>query len=517
MFQLTAWSLPSLAALLIATQSLHTLRDSGRVPGAGAIRALAWCVLIWSLGQLFGTLTTNLELKVLASKLQYPGIALLPVAWTAFAITYIRRRRRLELRTLVLLCAVPAITVTLAVSNELHDLVWARTGLRQLDGFVGLDLQYGPWFRVQSFFAYALVAAATVVLAFELSASRHHRRALVAVIAAPAIVASLNLTHLVGWNPYPYIDPTPLGFALAMVLITRNVLHSGLLQLSPVLHRQVVEQLTDGVLIVDDEGCIVDINPTARAVLAGDAGWTVGQQASRLLQGSPLQVVIEGRADSVEFPIDGRTFHVRATHLDPEAPGATQTVLVLRDITERLEAENALRRVKQEMERLAHTDPLTGLHNRRYFMRRLHEETERVKRHGHALSVLLLDLDHFKDVNDTYGHDAGDRVLQRIARQIEDCKRASDVAARLGGEEFALGLPETSVDGALRLAERLRILIAEATVPVPGADPIRTTTSIGVATLSPSTPSAASLLQHADRALYEAKRSGRNTVHCARD
>ncbi|MEQ9004259.1 MAG: GGDEF domain-containing protein, partial [Pseudomonadales bacterium] len=205
------------------------------------------------------------------------------------------------------------------------------------------------------------------------------------------------------------------------------------------------------------------------------------------------------------------------TRLEPEAPGAGQTVLVLRDITERLEAEGALRQVKQEMERLAHTDALTGLHNRRYFLRRMNEESERVKRHGHALSVLLLDLDHFKEINDTHGHDAGDRMLEQIARVIEASKRDSDVAARLGGEEFALLLPETSVDGALRLAERLRVLIADTTISTVAAASVGLTTSIGVATVSPSTPSAAALLQRADRALYEAKRAGRNAVHCARD
>jgi diguanylate cyclase (GGDEF)-like protein/PAS domain S-box-containing protein len=517
MLQLTAWSLPSLAAILIGAHTLYTLKRSGRVPGARAMRAVGWCVLLWSAGQLIGTLTTSLDLKMLASKLQYPVITLLPVAWMVFAITYIRRRHGLDRRVLALLCALPVATTTLAWSNELHGLIWAEVGVRHLDGFVGLDLRYGPWFRLQSLYAYVLVAAATVMLAVQLSASRHHHRALFAVVAGPAIVAGMNLLHLGGWNPYPSIDPTPLGFALAMLLITRYVLQSGLLQLSPVLHRQVVEQLSDGVVIVDEEGFVIDINPAARSAIGDESGWRLGQRPTDRPLVAPLQGLIDGHADSAEVPVDGRTFHVRATRLDPEAPGATQTVLVLRDITERLEAENELRRVQLEMERLAHTDALTGLHNRRYFIRRLNEETDRVRRYGHALCVLLLDLDLFKDVNDTYGHDAGDRVLQAIARQIDDCKRGSDVTARLGGEEFALALPETSIDGALRLAERLRGLIAEAAVEHPGSAPIRTTASIGIATLSPSTPTAASLLQRADRALYDAKRAGRNTVHCAMD
>jgi len=105
---------------------------------------------------------------------------------------------------------------------------------------------------------------------------------------------------------------------------------------------------------------------------------------------------------------------------------------------------------------MAHTDALTGLYNRRIFMQRLEEEIERVKRHNSTLSVLLFDLDHFKKVNDTYGHDVGDAVLQTVATTTSDVKRVTDVAARLGGEEFGVLLPETDQEGAVQVANRLR-------------------------------------------------------------
>ena len=139
--------------------------------------------------------------------------------------------------------------------------------------------------------------------------------------------------------------------------------------------------------------------------------------------------------------------------------------LVFRDITE-------LTKIKQEMERLAHTDFLTGLYNRRFFMQRLAEETERVKRGHQPMSVLLLDMDGFKTVNDTHGHDVGDRVLQVIASVTQEVKRISDVSARIGGEEFAMLLPDTDREGAIKLAQRLRRtineqIIADAKGPVP--------------------------------------------------
>ena len=159
-------------------------------------------------------------------------------------------------------------------------------------------------------------------------------------------------------------------------------------------------------------------------------------------------------------------------------------VLVFRDVTTRRQTEQALRNAQLELERLAHTDSLTGLYNRRLFMQRLREEAERVNRHNGCLSILLFDLDHFKQVNDRFGHETGDRVLQSVARAANDVKRVSDITARIGGEEFALLLPETDREGAMRLAHRLRAAIESARTPDPAGDPVSVTASIGVATVS---------------------------------
>ena len=165
----------------------------------------------------------------------------------------------------------------------------------------------------------------------------------------------------------------------------------------------------------------------------------------------------------------------------------------------------------EELEEMAHTDALTGLFNRRFFTQRLQEEFARVRRHQSVLSVLMFDLDHFKKVNDTYGHDCGDAVLTAIADVANQVKRETDTVARVGGEEFALLLPSTGKDGALMLANRLRKAIEE----YPYRDvldvPVHVTASIGVATVTRS-DTASELLKVADRALYRAKNNGRNMV-----
>lgn len=172
-------------------------------------------------------------------------------------------------------------------------------------------------------------------------------------------------------------------------------------------------------------------------------------------------------------------------------------------------------------ERLKHiglTDPLTGVNNRRYVEQRLLEEVGRTRRQGYALSCMYIDIDHFKQINDSVGHQAGDMVLREVAVRIKAELRLSDALARFGGEEFVVLLIDAGLVSAQRVAERIRRSIAEKPLALNGGELIDVTVSIGVATLShPDSPEsidrlAQDLIACADRALYEAKKSGRNTV-----
>ncbi|HEX6535975.1 MAG TPA: diguanylate cyclase [Gemmatimonadaceae bacterium] len=169
---------------------------------------------------------------------------------------------------------------------------------------------------------------------------------------------------------------------------------------------------------------------------------------------------------------------------------------------------------KARLEVLALTDPLTQTHNRRALMDRLTAELERARRYALHVSLLMVDLDHFKTINDTYGHVMGDEVLRGVARMLQREARAVDIVARYGGEEFVVVLPETPQEGAVSLAERIRSRVAD-TPPLAGSDYgwLRVTVSIGVATVpSPRVNSPEELIALADEALYRAKAQGRNRV-----
>ncbi len=160
---------------------------------------------------------------------------------------------------------------------------------------------------------------------------------------------------------------------------------------------------------------------------------------------------------------------------------------------------------------LATTDSLTGLANRRHFLEKLQEEIARSQRYGRPFSVAMVDADHFKSVNDTYGHDVGDRVLQRLSNLMTGAARDVDCVGRLGGEEFAILLPETNVQGGKVFCERLLSDIRSAEVDT-GADPLRFTVSIGLTEVCQGEAKTDVILNRADEALYEAKESGRDRV-----
>jgi diguanylate cyclase (GGDEF)-like protein len=166
----------------------------------------------------------------------------------------------------------------------------------------------------------------------------------------------------------------------------------------------------------------------------------------------------------------------------------------------------------ETMEMAALTDSLTGTHNRRYFDTALSAYIEEFRRIGKPIGLMILDLDHFKQVNDTHGHDVGDEVLKAVGKCLKDMTRYHDVVARLGGEEFAVVTPNMDVDKLERFGQRIRKAIADLTIPT-GNIHLRVTTSVGLA-IWDGKESGDEFYRRADRQLYEAKRQGRNRV-CA--
>jgi diguanylate cyclase (GGDEF)-like protein/PAS domain S-box-containing protein len=220
------------------------------------------------------------------------------------------------------------------------------------------------------------------------------------------------------------------------------------------------------------------------------------------LAGGGQRVQFEGRLALA----DGQTHDVVVSKVSwrSQEDRPEGVIGVMLDITDR-------KRMEAELRRMATTDVMTGVFNRRHFMATANTEIERARRHPENVSALMLDIDHFKRINDTFGHPIGDEAIKALARTCTDAIRTIDVLGRLGGEEFAVMLPDTDLDGAVLVAERIREAVMGINIPT-DKGPVRFTVSIGAAQLIASDGSVDALLSRADAALYLAKNGGRNKV-----
>ena len=221
----------------------------------------------------------------------------------------------------------------------------------------------------------------------------------------------------------------------------------------------------------------------------------LSQSLSRSMQ---ARLTVEGlRRDNTVFPLEISISKIAVT-------GSVEMVAVVRDVSDRS-------KLMQELTEAASLDHLTGLANKRVFNEELARQVSTANRYQRSLCLIVCDLDHFKRVNDNYGHSSGDQVLKKVAQAISHSSRDVDLAARWGGEEFAILLPETKLDGAITQAERIKDTIQACTFRFNDAE-VRVSASFGVVEMSDKEQNVVDLFDLADKLLYRAKRAGRNCV-----
>lgn len=288
--------------------------------------------------------------------------------------------------------------------------------------------------------------------------------------------------------------------------------------------RAFLETARDGVIVIDQRGVVHEFNHAAEQLFGYTAREMLGSSVNRLMSeadarqhdghihDSQLEGVkrMGGSRQIMGRRKDGGTFPAEITVGNMLIDAERVFVGVVRDITKRKEYE-------RQLVELATTDGLTGALNRRAFMEDAELQHQLALRHARPLSLMMVDADHFKKVNDTHGHHVGDQVLIRLTRVIQASLRGTDRLGRIGGEEFAVLMPETSLEQAGIVCERLLRAVRETEVEADAGKPLKFTVSIGIATLAPDSRSIDTLMRQADAALYRAKADGRDRCCMAKE
>ncbi len=503
------WIIPSAIASLLCLFMAAMIWPRRKLPVARAFYLFLLFVFIWVFSRFIIILLDDYSSRLLVSKFQYIGIALVPLTWLTFSLTAIKKMKFLTLRNIALLSVIPLITIVLAMSNDSHHLIWQKI---EFTAFTVIA-EHGAWFPVHIAYSYLLIGIATLSAAMQYLRHPKYKQELIAIIISPLLVLLANFNNLVGLIDVKDLDIVSLSFSFSILMFAWVVLRGHYLQLAPIARTILIENMQDAIVVLDIDRRVIDLNPAAIRLFGREKGKSYGELFSELIKDKDIATRIVKNTQT-ELCINNLSLQALNTNISALSKEAEGYLIVFRDISELKNTQEKLEKAKEELQKandelqvMANTDHLTGLPNRRYFLQQFSLELARNERYDSALSLLILDLDHFKRINDTHGHATGDEVLRRVAAIIKDSAREYDIAGRLGGEEFGLVLPQTDLDGAKNYAERLRKDIAASHA----GNEIPVTASIGL-TEARKGMSLEQIFEAADIALYQSKKTGRNRV-----
>lgn len=432
-------------------------------------------------------------------------------------IAFQHNRRKVPVPALFV---IPAIVFVLRLTDPWHGLFFGSKVMVVHGPFHILSMSYGPFCILQNIYALAAYLLSIWLYANSVSKSAgFYRRQSLLMLIFTIIVLVSYIFPVFGLIPHD-INISPFSMVLIGGVYFYALFGFGSFNTVPLTRRLIFSSMRDAVLVVDTNLRLLDFNPAAQNLLPTLEQKHIGQPALQVF--APY----DGLTESLTSPetteinltmatglgwsqLQDRSFEVRSFPLI-----ARNRIIGYAAILADMTAQTLLR---EQLRLHAETDPLTGIANRRLFDQALERECKRSDRFNMPFSLLMIDVDHFKRINDKFGHPAGDEVLRTLARRIRERVRESDLLARYGGEEFAILLVETPLGQAYILAEHIRAAVQDepfvlSTMQLP------VTVSIGLATRAPGDlTSPVALMKQADLALYQAKAHGRNQTAVAQN
>lgn len=527
---LPPYALLSIISVLITlVASLTAWRRSA--PGSSALSFLLFAMAIWAGCYATRWMDISLEAKLFWFRVMFVGVASIPTFFLIFTLGFTRNEAWLTPRNLILLSLFPATSLFLQWTNSYHHLIYRALNISYENGFTMLEVTRGPWYLANVVYSYIVIMAGIILMSqAAMRSGPLYRYQYRLVLVASLLPWGANIFKELNFASASHLDIAPLTFGVSGIIFAFAVLRTHFMDLIPVARSYLIETMRDGVLVLDAQNRIVDINPAMETFIQGKTASFMGKNAFEVLQ--PWMEKTDLFLDETETraeltaPLDpSRCLDLRVTPLYDRNQVLSGRLMVFRDITERKQVEKRLRYVNDKLQgqlieigllqsklrEQAIRDPLTNLFNRRYLEETLDRELSRAARENYPVCIIMIDLDHFKRVNDTYGHEAGDLVLKTIANALSEHSRRGDFACRYGGEEFVITMPNISLETAYERAENLRQSLNLLSIPYEYYN-LSVTISVGIACYPENGQTRDTILRAADQAMYAAKEAGRDHI-----
>lgn len=502
--EIMPYSVIFLISCVIDLAALWLVLSKPRFPGKTWLILEITAVFVWNFCLMFAYSTIDFSNRMIWSKLAYLGANTVSPILLIFFLHYPIAKFKISDRNKFLLFVIPVITITLVMTNELHHRYWPGITLlsAETNSYV---FSHGIfyWFALSYNYLCGLICLflmATIIREYK---GLYRTQALILLIASIFPFLS-GLFYSFAPGLIPGLDYLPLGYTIAAVGLVVSVIFFRMLDVVPIGRNVMIDTMQIGLIVIDDRNRVVDINPAAQTLLrsqnlkVGDLILKAGESvANHLVNNIPqAEIEIDTGADTIRY------YDLSTTRLKDHTGVEIGKMGILRDITE----NHTLRRKLQEM---ANHDPLTGIPNRRLFFDRIDCVLAEARRNKKKFALLSLDLDHFKEVNDKFGHAVGDQVLFEMAQRLISSLREMDIVARFGGDEFMILVRDIHTHNDVKVVLRKILDIIQLPLEIQEVQ-WQLSASIGVAIYPDDGLEAKDLLNKSDQALYKAKAAGRN-------
>ncbi|OIK12635.1 diguanylate cyclase [Bacillus sp. MUM 13] len=495
--------------LLFTFLAIFAFRFRQRVGGMYLLITLCLSAIL-SISSVFELMSVSIQDKIFWRNVEQ--IPLLTSSLVLYgAVLELIGRDKAKVKVHVAILSIPlCIYLMLIFTDPLHHLMRAHISLSSFGELKRLNIVSTR--LSMCFILYSRIIA--VILAITLirnlkKVSAYNRKQFYMIFLATIIPFILTLLkQFAGLNISSSASSIPAG-----ILIFYSIVQHKLLINSPIAKERIIENLSEAIIVLNQDEMIIELNPAAdkmiNSLISEGQGTLIGKDIKTILKNDKelIDSITGESSGKREIELSKRHYSLKIIPVQI-SKGELYKILIFTDLTDHISYE------KQLYER-ATTDYLTKVYNRQYLTEIAHQKITELEGTDGSVSLIILDIDHFKVINDTYGHQSGDRVLEKIGQILTNLMSANGIVCRIGGEEFAILLPDSSEKHAYQIAEKIRNYISHSKININDDHSVSLTVSIGLKSISDSKITFKELYAEADKALYLSKENGRNQTNIA--